>query len=332
MLTETEAPDDPDTLGRALDHAGIDRRRLLRWAAGITAALALPPALAPEVARSVTRAVTRKSRPTVLWLEFQNCTGDTESFLRSRSPGVAELILDLVSLDYHETLIAPAGSRAEKSLTDAVRRGGHLLIVEGSVPLGAGGAYCVIGGRTAEQHLKDAAKGAAPIICVGTCATHGGLPAASPNPTGAVPVSQVVSGVPVINLPGCPVNVDNLTATIVHYLTFNALPATDAKGRPLFAYGQKIHDNCPRRGHYEAGHFALGYGDEGHRAGWCLYKLGCKGPWTFHNCPTQQWNGHTQWPVGVGARCIACSENRFWDLTFPAGGHPATSSSPPVSW
>ncbi|HET9658457.1 MAG TPA: hydrogenase small subunit, partial [Kineosporiaceae bacterium] len=327
MTTRTEAPDDQENLGRELHRAGINRRRLLGWAAGVTAALALPPALAPQLVR----AVTTSKKPTVLWLEFQNCTGDTESFLRSRSPGVGEIILDLVSLDYHETLMAPAGSRAEKSLTDAIRAGGHILVVEGSVPLADDGVYCVVGGRTAAQQLKDAAKGAAAVICVGTCSAHGGLPAAAPNPTGAVGVSDVVKGVPIINLPGCPVNVDNITATIVHYLTFKELPATDAKGRPLFAYGQKIHDNCPRRGHYEAGHFALRYGDEGHRAGWCLYKLGCKGPWTFHNCPTQQWNGRTQWPIGVGARCIGCSENKFWDLTFPAGGHastPTTTTSP----
>jgi hydrogenase small subunit len=308
----------PDTLGRALQDAGVDRRSLLGWAAGITAVLALPPALAPLVAQ----AVVKGQKPTLIWLEFQNCTGDTESLLRSRSPGVADLILDLVSLDYHETLMAASGSQAETSLTQAVGQGGHILVVEGSVPLGADGVYCVIGGRTAAQQLQDAAKGAAAVICVGSCSVHGGLPAAAPNPTGAVAVSQVVKGVPIINLPGCPVNVDNLTATVVHYLTFAKLPETDAKGRPLFAYGQKIHDNCPRRGHFEAGNFALAYGDEGHRKGWCLYKLGCKGPWTFHNCPTQQWNGHTNWPVGVGARCIACSESKFWDLTFPGGGHP----------
>ena len=311
-----DASDSAGTLGRVLRDAGVNRRSLLGWAAGITAVLALPPTFESQVVQAVTKA----KKPTVVWLEFQNCTGDTESFLRAHSPGVGDLILDVVSLDYHETLMAPAGSSAEKSLTQAVRRGGHLLVVEGSVPLGADGAYCVIGGRTAVQQLKEASKGAAAIICVGTCSAHGGLPAAAPNPTGAVGVSDVVKGVPIINLPGCPANVDNITATLVHYLTFKKLPACDAKGRPLFAYGQKIHDKCPRRGHYEAGRFALAYGDEGHRLGWCLYKLGCKGPWTFHNCPTQQWNGRTNWPIGVGARCIACSERSFWDLTFPEQG------------
>ena len=303
----------PRTLGERLFASGVSRRSFLSWSAKITAVMALPPVLAPEVARAVERSV----KPTVVWFEFQDCTGDTESFLRSRSPGVGDLILDVVSVDYHETIMAASGTQAEKSLADAIAKGGHILVVEGSVPLGADGAYCVIGGKSAKQRLEEASKGAAAIINVGTCSAYGGLPAASPNPTGAVAVSDVVSGVPIINLPGCPANVDNITATIVHYLTFKQLPPTDDKGRPLFAYGERIHDNCPRRGHFDAGNFALAFGDEGHRKGWCLYKLGCKGPSTWHNCPTQQWNGHTQWPIGVGSPCVGCSEPKFWDVMMP---------------
>jgi hydrogenase small subunit len=304
---------EPGSLAARLIAAGVSRRSFLSWAARITAVMALPPILAPEVAQAVETA----QKPTVLWLEFQDCTGDTESFLRSRSPGVGDIILDLVSVDYHETIMAPSGVQAEKSFTDAVARGGHILVIEGSVPLGADGAYCVIGGRSAKQRLEEAAKGAAAIINVGTCSAYGGLPAAAPNPTCAVATGDVVSGVPIINLPGCPANVDNITATIVHYLTFKQLPPTDDKGRPLFAYGERIHDNCPRRGHFDAGNFAVAWGDEGHRAGWCLYKLGCKGPSTWHNCPTQQWNGHTNWPIGVGSPCFGCSEPAFWDTMTP---------------
>jgi hydrogenase small subunit len=307
----TAAP--PGTLGERLVAAKVSRRSFLSWAAQITAVMALPPVFAPEVAHAVENA----ARPTVAWLEFQDCTGDTESFLRSRSPGVGDIILDTISLDYHETVMAPAGTQAEKSLADALARGGHILVVEGSVPLGADGAYCVIGGKSATQRLKEAARGALAVINVGSCSAYGGLPAAAPNPTGAVAVGDVVSGIPVINLPGCPANVDNIVATIVHYLTFKQLPPTDDQGRPLFAYGERIHDTCPRRGHFDAGQFALAFGDEGHREGWCLYKLGCKGPSTWHNCPTQQWNGHTSWPIGTGSPCFGCSEPGFWDTMTP---------------
>ncbi|MGZ6874492.1 MAG: hydrogenase small subunit, partial [Blastococcus sp.] len=270
---------------------------------------------APRVAA----ALSQVNSPVVVWLEFQDCAGDTEAFLRSRNPSTADLLLGLISLNYHETVMAAAGRAAEKARDDAVARGGHLVIVEGSVPTGIPGA-CTIGGRSAEDLLRDATRGAAGIINVGTCSAFGGIPAAGPNPTGAVRVEDIVAGVPVVNLSGCPVNADNLTATIVHYLTFGEFPATDNLGRPLFAYGQRIHDNCPRRGHFDAGQFAEEWGDEGHRKGWCLYRLGCKGPSTFHNCPSVGYNDGTSWPIAAGHGCVGCSEPDFWDANTPFYG------------
>ena len=300
-------------LADRLQAAGIERRAFLKYCSVLTGILALPPAFAPRIAE----ALTADDRPALVWLEFQDCAGDTESFLRARDPSVAEIIFDVLSVDYHETLMAAAGSQAEEAREAAVEQGGHILVVEGSVPLGAGGVYCTIGGRTAEQILKASAQNAAAVINVGTCSAYGGLPAAAPNPTGAVGVEDVIEGVPVLNLPGCPMNVDNLTAAVAHYLTFKELPARDDLGRPLFAYGDRIHDICPRRGYFDAGQFAVEWGDEGHRKGWCLYRLGCKGPRTFHNCPVIQWNGTTNWPIGAGHGCLGCSEPDFWDELSP---------------
>ncbi len=242
------------------------------------------------------------------------------SLMEAENPSVAELVLGMLSIDYQETIMAAAGHDAEAALDSTVAKGGHLVVVEGSVPTGDGGVYCTIGGKTAQQRLKEATKGAAAVVNVGTCSSFGGIPAAAPNPTGAVGVPDLVSGVPVLNLPGCPVNADNLTATLAHYLTFGELPAADDLGRPLFAYGERIHDACPRRGHFDAGQFALEWGDEGHRKGWCLYKLGCKGPSTSHNCPSVQWNGSTNWPIGAGHPCVGCSEPFFWDTMTPFYG------------
>ncbi|MBI4944740.1 MAG: hydrogenase small subunit [Actinobacteria bacterium] len=315
--TQAEPPAAPGPEAGPLAALGIRRRSFLTWTARITALLALPATLRPQVAQAVEAAVASGERPTLVWLEFQDCTGDTESFLRARNPSVSQVILDLVSVDYQETIMAGAGEAAEASKAAAIARGGHIIVVEGSVPLGAGGGYCVIGGRSAEQILTEAVKGAAAVINVGTCSAYGGLPAAAPNPTQAVAVPDVVQGVPMVNLPGCPANVDNITATLVHYLTFGQLPPTDEQGRPLFAYGERIHDNCPKRGHFDAGQFALAFGDEGHRKGWCLYKLGCKGPSTWHNCSTQKWNGGTSWPIQAGAPCVGCSEPGFWDTMTP---------------
>ena len=313
--TEPDPAPEARTLADRLDDAGVNRRRFLTFCAAMVATLALPEGLAPRVAN----ALSKVESPVVVWLEFQDCAGDTEAFLRSRNPSTADLLLGLISLDYHETVMAAAGRAAEKARDNAVTKGGHLVVVEGSVPTGIPGA-CTIGGRSAEDLLRHATRGAAGIINVGTCSAFGGIPAAGPNPTGAVRVEDIVSGVPVVNLSGCPVNADNLTATIVHYLTFGEFPATDHLGRPLFAYGERIHDTCPRRGHFDAGQFAEEWGDEGHRKGWCLYRLGCKGPSTFHNCPSVRYNDGTSWPIGAGHGCVGCSEPDFWDDMTPFYG------------
>jgi NiFe hydrogenase small subunit HydA len=161
--------------------------------------------------------------------------------------------------------------------------------------------------------LKDAAQNAIAVVAVGNCATFGGIPKAKPNPTQAVGVMDIIKDKPVLNIPGCPMNPVNLTATVVHFLTFGALPAMDELHRPLFAFGQLIHNNCERRGHFDRGEFARAWGDAGHRQGWCLYQMGCKGPKSSHNCPAVRYNDGTSWPIGAGHPCIGCSEPDFWD-------------------
>ncbi|MCS7286317.1 MAG: hydrogenase small subunit [Anaerolineae bacterium] len=289
---------------------GITRREFMKFCTVMAGILALPADQAPKIAQALESA----RRPSVIWLEFQDCAGCTESLLRANRPTVAELVLDIISLNYHETVMAPSGHAAEKSLHDTIREGGYITVVEGSIPVKDDGVYCCIAGRSALEILKEAAANTAAIITVGACAFYGGWPATPPNPTGAKGVKDIISGVPIVNLPGCPMNADNLTATIVHYLTFKELPALDDLGRPLFAYGRRIHDNCERRGHFDAGEFVEAWGDEGHRNGWCLYKMGCKGPVAFQNCPSIRWNEGTSWPVGAGHGCIACAAPNFWEM------------------
>ncbi len=297
------------------DPATVTRRDFLKFCSFMTATLALPP----RYVQAIARALAAATKPTVIWLEFQDCAGDSESFLRASHPTAAEFILDLLSLDYHEVLMAPAGEAAEKSLHDAMERasGSYLVVVEGSIPTADGGVYCCVAGKSAVDTLREVAAGSAALIAVGTCSAYGGLPAAAPNPTGAVGVMNLVKDKPVLNLPGCPVNAVNLAATLVHFLTFGELPATDAIGRPLFAYGDAVHDHCPRRGHFEAGRFVEEWGDQGHRNGWCLYKIGCKGPSAGSNCPLVGWNDNTSWPVAAGHPCIACTQPGFWDASTP---------------
>ncbi len=304
-----------DGLLAGLMQRGVSRRDFLKFCSAMAVTLALPTRYETRIAQALEQA----PRPPLVWLEYQDCAGNTESFLRASKPTVAEIVLDILSVDYHETIMAAAGHRAEEALQGTVEKhkGQYLVVVEGSIPAGEDGAYCTIGGRSALDLVQQIGGSAAAIIAAGTCAAYGGLPAASPNPTGAGSVQNVVRNVPVINLPGCPLNAQNLTATIVHYLTFGTLPATDQMGRPLFAYGARIHDNCERRGHFDAGQFVEEWGDEGHRKGWCLYKMGCKGPETFHNCPSVRWNDGTNWPIGSGHGCVGCSEPYFWDSMSP---------------
>jgi hydrogenase small subunit len=135
------------------------------------------------------------------------------------------------------------------------------------------------------------------------------MPSTPPNPTGSSGVGEIL-GKTVVTIPGCPPNPYNFLSTVVHFLTFGALPAIDDKGRPKFAYSRLIHENCERRAHFDAGRFALEFGDDGHRQGYCLYKLGCKGPETYANCPTILFGGvdNGSWPVGTGHPCIGCTE------------------------
>lgn len=308
-------PHDSGSLKDALMQRGVTRRDFLKFCSAMAATLALPSPYTSRIAHALETA----PKPPVIWLEYQDCAGNTESLLRATRPTVADLVLDVLSVDYHETIMAAAGHQAEaaREATMEEFNGQYLVVVEGSIPVKDNGVYCCIAGRSAVDLVTEVCNGAAAVISAGSCSSYGGLPMASPNPTGARSVSQVVKGKPIINLPGCPMNVENLTGTIVHYLTFGSLPATDQFGRPLFAYGSRIHDDCERRAHFDAGQFVEEWGDEGHRKGWCLYKMGCKGPQTFHNCPIVRWNEGTSWPIGAGHGCVGCSEPNFWDSMTP---------------
>lgn len=305
----------PEEILERWEARGISRRSFLKFCSAMTATLALPVTMLGRVAE----AIEADNRPPVIWIEFQGCTGDSEAFLRANQPTAADIILDYLSIDYHETIMAAAGQQAEAAKHNTIKQygGKYIAIVEGSIPTGAGGAYCTIAGRSALDIAREVCGNAAATIAVGSCSSFGGIPAAAPNPTGAVSVSEAVPGATVMNMPGCPLNATNLTAAIVHFLTFDKLPATDQFGRPKFAYGKRIHDNCERRGHFDAGQYAEAFGDAGHRQGWCLYKLGCKGPETFHNCPTVRYNESLSWPVQAGHGCIGCSEPQFWDTMSP---------------
>ncbi|MGZ5474939.1 MAG: hydrogenase small subunit [Thermoanaerobaculia bacterium] len=303
-----------------LQRRGVSRREFVKFCSMTAAVLSLPASAASAIAKALSTA----QKPVLVWLEFQDCAGNSESLLRASRPTVADIVLDVLSVDYHETIMAAAGKQAEELLNKVTteKKGAYLAVVEGSVPTKDGGIYCTIAGRSALDIAREVCGNAAATIAIGTCAAFGGLPAASPNPTGALGVADAVPGLKaLINLPACPANVENLTALIVHYLTFKSWPALDRYNRPLFAYGKAIHDACERRAHFDAGQYVEMWGDEGHRIGYCLYKMGCKGPVTYQNCPNVRWNEGTNWPIGCGHPCIGCAEADFWDKMTPFYQH-----------
>ena len=292
-------------------NSSVDRRDFIRVCTLALAAVGMPFSAAAEIARAV---VEKKLKPSVIWLHFQECTGCTESLLRTSHPAVSELILDLVSLDYCETLAAAAGHQAEAALKTAMKAnsGKYICVIEGAIPTKDDGIYCMIGDRTALEIVNEVARDAGVIIAIGSCASWGGIPSADPNPTGASGAPKILQGKTVVTIPGCPANPYNFLGVALQYATYGTLPKLDEKGRPMFAYGRTIHEQCPRRAHFDAGRFALQYGDEGHRLGYCLYKLGCKGPATHANCSTLHFGEVVDaWPIGLGHPCFGCTEQRL---------------------
>ncbi len=293
------------------DHFGlVSRRDFLKFCAVAAAGMGLPLSAGVRFAEAV---ASNLKKPPVIWLSGQECTGCSETLLRTTHPTVEKLILDLISLDYHETLSTPSGHQAEAARRKSMEenRGKFILVVEGAIPTKDGGIYCQVGGQPVLQILKETAPLAMAHIAIGSCAAWGGIPSAGPNPTGAMSAAGALGNkYPFINIPGCPPNPYNFLSTVLYVLTFKKAPELDAKGRPKFAYRRLIHEGCERRAHFDAGRFALEFGDEGHRRGWCLYKLGCKGPETFNNCPSQLFGdvGPRSWPVGTGCPCFGCSE------------------------
>lgn len=293
----------------------ISRRAFLRFCAVSASLLALPPG----AARLLGEGLARARRLPVVWLSFQECTGCTESLTRCAAPAIDDLLFNLISLDYHHTLQAAAGAAAEQTRERVLRdsAGQVLLVVDGSVPTALEGACSTIAGEDNLSLLARCLHAAEAVVALGSCASFGGLPAAAPNPSGAMGVGELMArGLaprrPLVNLPGCPPIPEVIGAVLAHRVAFGAFPPLDERARPLAFYGETVHDRCSRRGHYEAGRFAKTFDDAGARAGWCLLELGCKGPSTHNACSTVRWNGVGN-PVEAGHPCLGCAEPGFWD-------------------
>jgi hydrogenase small subunit len=248
--------------------------------------------------------------PTVLWLQGTGCTGCSVSFLNLISDSDPKTIADVlvygVNLAYHPNLMALAGESAVEIVEQVKNTGNFILAVEGGVPTAFGGNTCWAWTRNGEdvtfrEVVEDLASKAAHVVCVGTCSSWGGIPAASPNPTGIVGVEEL-TGRRTINIAGCPPHPDWIVWTLVH-LILGVPFRQDGAGRPRGLFRDKVHDECPRHGNREANTYGVDWQ--------CVKELGCKGTETEASCPQTRWNNRVNWCVDANALCIGCTEPKF---------------------
>ncbi|AEF18465.1 hydrogenase (NiFe) small subunit HydA [Hydrogenobaculum sp. SN] len=303
--------DGKETFWEALKRHGVSRREFMKFSAIITGLMGLPPAFIPKVVE----AMETKPRVPVIWVHGLECTCCSESFIRSATPLASDVLLTMISLEYDDTLSAAAGEALEKHKEDIMKKyhGEYILAVEGNPPLGDDGMYCVVGGKPFLEGLKKAAEGAKAVIAWGSCASWGCVQAAKPNPTTAVPIHKVITDKPIVKIPGCPPIPEVMTGTIMYTVLFGKLPPLDSQGRPKMFYGNRIHDTCYRRPFFNEGMFVEQFDDEGAKKGWCLYKMGCRGPTTYNSCGNLRWYNGLSYPIQSGHGCIGCSADGFWD-------------------
>ncbi|MEA5084734.1 MAG: hydrogenase small subunit [Lachnospiraceae bacterium] len=256
----------------------------------------------------------RLEKPNLVWLELNGCAGNIISLLNGQNPGFQYHITQMANFTYSNSLLAAEGSEAMNQLFSVIGSN-YILAVEGAVSLKDNGNYNIIGQHdevlvTGLEAVKKLGESAAYVIAVGSCASHGGVSAARPNPSECVGVQHVLQR-KVINLPGCPCHPDWFMGTLAYILLYGE-PPLDDRERPLMFYSTTIHDRCPRRSYFDRGIFASKLGEET-----CMFKLGCRGPVTRTDCPIRQWNGHVNWPVGDDSPCIGCAQFGFPDAMEP---------------
>ena len=300
--------DKRESLLEAFLRRGFSRRSFLKGCVALTS---------PDMLSKVVEAAETKPLPVVIWIHGHECTGCDESFIRSAAPLASDVVLTSIALEYDHLLSAACGAPFEAHLDETIQKyhGQYILAVEGAVSTKENGVYCMSGGHTFTHLLDKAAKGAAAIIAYGSCAAYGGIQAAKPNPTGSSGIGHFVGGKSVVNVPGCPPIPEVMTGVVMHVALFGTVPPLDGDGRPKQFYGNRIHDTCYRRPFFDAGMFAENYDDAGSKAGWCLYKLGCRGPETYNSCGNLRWWQGMSYPIQSGAACIGCSNRNFWDET-----------------
>ncbi len=294
---------------------GVTRRDFMKLCGAVAAAAGLSSLAIPRIAQALENSVigaTEGNLYPVIWLEGASCSGCTESFAQNVTPDPAQVVLELISLNYCETLSAAAGWSAEEAKEQTIKAGNYIVVYEGAVLTRWDGQALRIADTPGMTQLEEAAENATAVVAVGSCAVNGGWMGANPNSSDAMGVQKYLSqagiDVPVINIPGCPVNPEWFVSVLVDVLMLDQIPELNSMNMPTGIYDQTIHDNCERRGHFENGEFVYEFGSEEEAKGYCLYAMGCRGPQTKANCGVVLWNDRRSWCIQAGSPCIGCCE------------------------
>lgn len=277
----------------------------------------------------------------VLWITAGlSCDGDTVAITGATQPSLEDILLGnlpgIPKVNLHHPVLAKETGAAfllpfHKAAKGALGRP-YVLVVEGSIPnekRAGEGFWAGFGVGPEGQPLTTCswidklAPGALAVVAIGTCATYGGIPAMEGNPTGAMGLADYLgkefksaAGIPIVNVPGCPVHPDNFMETLL-YLLYQAvglapmIPLDEAL-RPRWLFEATVHESCDRGGYYEQGDFAAEYGSKK-----CIVKLGCWGPVTNCNVPKRGWMGGVGGCPNVGGICIGCTMPGFPDKFMP---------------
>ncbi len=298
---------------------GVSRRNFLKTVTGTAAGIGISQVFNPALVAAMEKAL--ETHP-VIWIQGSGCTGCSVSLLNSVEPSIADVLLKVISLQFHPTVMASEGETALENLYHIAEKykGKFSLAVEGAIPMAADGKYCIVGELhhkeiTMVDIMKDLGAKAGSVLALGTCAAYGGIPAAEGSETGATGVSDFFKthGIttPTVNIPGCPPHPDWIVGSIAHLLT-KGVPELDEYGRPTVFFGENIHDNCPRLEDYDAGELSEKLSD----AKGCRMDIGCKGPDTYADCYNRKWNSGMNWCVDNSV-CIGCVEPDFPDGKSP---------------
>ena len=214
-----------------LEARGVSRRSFMKLCGTLAVMAGLGEAAAPRVAQALEESVIGASQGDlypVIWIEGASCTGCTEAFAQIDAPDAAAVVLELISLNYSETLSAAAGHSMEKAKEQTIEAGNYILVYEGAVLNGWNGNALRVAGKTGNEHLIEAAEKATAVVALGSCAVNGGWMAAAPNASNATGVQAFLKeqgiNVPIINIPGCPPNPEWLCAVLIQYLLLGTLP------------------------------------------------------------------------------------------------------------